>query len=178
MPDPIAALLRATPEGPILVACSGGLDSSTVVALMAQASSAPVRTFSIGFAESDFDELAYARQVAARYGTEHYELIVKPRALDVLPKLAPEVMARIDDAVSRELSQVAASQVKMIGPISSRPWWNWTGASAWAAWSMVAVSRARVAQVGGASAGPAGPSRRMMAWKWTTPRRWYSATLA
>ena len=47
-----------------------------------------------------------------------------------------------------------------------------------AAWSMAAVSRAMVAQAGGASAGPAGPSSRMMAWKWTTPRRWYSATLA
>jgi hypothetical protein len=38
--------------------------------------------------------------------------------------------------------------------------------------------RARVAQAGGAAAGPAGPSSRMIAWKWTTPRRWYSATLA
>jgi asparagine synthase (glutamine-hydrolysing) len=73
---------------PIGAFLSGGLDSSTVVALMAQASGAPVRTFSIGFAESDFDELAYARQVAARYGTDHYELVVKPSALDVLPKLA------------------------------------------------------------------------------------------
>src|SRR6266851_3330723 len=51
-------------------------------------SDVPIRTFSIGFAESDFDELAYARQVAARYGTDHYELVVKPSALDVLPKLA------------------------------------------------------------------------------------------
>jgi asparagine synthase (glutamine-hydrolysing) len=73
---------------PIGAFLSGGLDSSTVVALMAQASRASVRTFSIGFAESDFDELAYARQVAARYGTDHYELVVKPSALDVLPKLA------------------------------------------------------------------------------------------
>jgi asparagine synthase (glutamine-hydrolysing) len=73
---------------PIGAFLSGGVDSSTVVALMAQASSAPIRTFSIGFDEADFDELGFARQVAARYGTDHYELVVKPSALDVLPKLA------------------------------------------------------------------------------------------
>jgi asparagine synthase (glutamine-hydrolysing) len=73
---------------PIGAFLSGGVDSSTVVALMAQSSSTPIRTFSIGFAETDFDELAFARQVATRYGTDHYELVVKPNALDVLPKLA------------------------------------------------------------------------------------------
>ncbi len=73
---------------PIGAFLSGGMDSSTVVALMAQCSSTPIRTFSIGFAEADFDELAFARQVATRYGTDHYELVVKPSALDVLPKLA------------------------------------------------------------------------------------------
>ena len=73
---------------PIGAFLSGGVDSSTVVALMAQASSAPIRTFSIGFDEADFDELRFARQVAARYGTDHYELVVKPNALEVLPKLA------------------------------------------------------------------------------------------
>ncbi len=73
---------------PIGAFLSGGVDSSTVVALMAQASAAPIRTFSIGFDEADFDELRFARQVATRYGTDHYELVVKPSALDVLPKLA------------------------------------------------------------------------------------------
>ncbi|HYS91899.1 MAG TPA: asparagine synthase (glutamine-hydrolyzing), partial [Candidatus Acidoferrales bacterium] len=73
---------------PIGAFLSGGLDSSTVVALMAQASGAPVRTFSIGFDEADFDELRFARQVATRYCTDHYELVVKPNALEVLPKLA------------------------------------------------------------------------------------------
>jgi asparagine synthase (glutamine-hydrolysing) len=73
---------------PIGAFLSGGMDSSTVVALMAQASPTPIRTFSIGFDEADFDELRFARQVAARYGTDHYELVVKPSALDVLPKLA------------------------------------------------------------------------------------------
>ena len=72
---------------PIGAFLSGGVDSGTVVALMAQASSAPIRTFSIGFEEAEFDELAYARQVAARFGTEHHEYVVKPDALDVLPKL-------------------------------------------------------------------------------------------
>ena len=73
---------------PIGAFLSGGMDSSTVAALMARASSRPIRTFSIGFDEADFDELAFARQLAARYGTDHYEMVVKPNALDVLPRLA------------------------------------------------------------------------------------------
>jgi len=72
---------------PIGAFLSGGVDSGTVVALMAQASSTPIRTFSIGFEEAEFDELDYARQVASRFGTEHHEYVVKPDALDVLPKL-------------------------------------------------------------------------------------------
>ena len=51
------------------------------------AAARPVKTFSIGFGERDFDELAYARQVAQRFGTEHHELVVEPRALDMLPTL-------------------------------------------------------------------------------------------
>jgi asparagine synthase (glutamine-hydrolysing) len=73
---------------PIGAFLSGGVDSGTVVALMAEASARPVRTFSIGFAEADFNELGYAREVATRYGTDHYELEVKPSALEVLPVLA------------------------------------------------------------------------------------------
>ena len=73
---------------PIGAFLSGGVDSSAVVAFMAEASPTPIRTFSIGFDEADFDELRFARQVATRYGTDHYELVVKPAALDVLPKLA------------------------------------------------------------------------------------------
>ena len=73
---------------PIGAFLSGGMDSSTVAALLARASSRPIRTFSIGFDEADFDELGFARQLAARYGTDHYEMVVKPNALDVLPRLA------------------------------------------------------------------------------------------
>jgi asparagine synthase (glutamine-hydrolysing) len=51
-------------------------------------SSGPVKTFSIGFEEPEYDELAYARQVAQQYGTEHHELVVRPDAAAILPKLA------------------------------------------------------------------------------------------
>jgi asparagine synthase (glutamine-hydrolysing) len=73
---------------PIGAFLSGGMDSSTVVALMAQAVRGPVRTFSIGFDEADFDELTYAREVARRYGTDHSEFVVKPDALEAMPRLA------------------------------------------------------------------------------------------
>ena len=78
-------LVSDVPVGAFL---SGGLDSSSVVAFMAQASGTRVKTFSIGFDEADFDELAYARQVASRYGTDHFEMIVKPDVMSVLPQLA------------------------------------------------------------------------------------------
>ncbi len=73
---------------PVGAFLSGGLDSSTVVACMAQVSNGRVKTFSIGFDETDFDELAYARLVAARYGTDHFEMVVKPDVVSVLPRLA------------------------------------------------------------------------------------------
>ncbi|MDQ3809960.1 MAG: asparagine synthase (glutamine-hydrolyzing), partial [Chloroflexota bacterium] len=77
-------LIADVPLGAFL---SGGMDSSSVVAEMAELSSGPVKTFSIGFGERDFDELSFARQVAERFGTEHHELVVEPRALEVLPTL-------------------------------------------------------------------------------------------
>src|SRR6185437_6526196 len=77
-------LIADVPLGAFL---SGGMDSSAVVAEMAELSTAPVKTFSIGFGERDFNELAYARQVAERFGTEHHELIVEPHAVEILPQL-------------------------------------------------------------------------------------------
>jgi asparagine synthase (glutamine-hydrolysing) len=66
---------------------SGGVDSSAVVALMARASSAPVRTFSIGFDDAAHDELPFARAVAERYSTQHHEFVVRPDALAILDRL-------------------------------------------------------------------------------------------
>ena len=82
-----ATKLRMISDVPLGAFLSGGVDSSAVVALMAEQSSAPVKTFSIGFDEKRFDELEYARLVAQRYGTDHHEFIVRPDAVGIFDKL-------------------------------------------------------------------------------------------
>jgi len=79
--------LRMISEVPLGAFLSGGVDSSTVVALMAQESSRPVKTFSIGFDDQDYSELKYAKRVADHVGAEYNEFIVRPNALEVLPTL-------------------------------------------------------------------------------------------
>jgi asparagine synthase (glutamine-hydrolysing) len=82
-----AVRVRLMSEVPLGAFLSGGVDSSAVVALMAEESGAPVKTFSIGFDERDFSELHHARRVAERVGAEHHEFVVRPDALEVLPLL-------------------------------------------------------------------------------------------
>lgn len=82
-----ATKIRLISEVPLGAFLSGGVDSSTVVALMAEESSTPVKTFSIGFEEEDFSELKYAKKVAEHIGAEHHEFIVKPNAIEILPTL-------------------------------------------------------------------------------------------
>jgi len=66
---------------------SGGVDSSAVVGMMARASSQPVKTFSIGFDDPEFDELEHARLVARHFGTDHHEFVVRPDGLSILDSL-------------------------------------------------------------------------------------------
>jgi asparagine synthase (glutamine-hydrolysing) len=101
---------------PVGVLLSGGVDSGLLAALAAQESSAQVRTFSIGFEEQSFDELDGARAVAARYGTRHRELVLRPDAALLLPALADafdEPFADSSALPTYLVSRLAAEDVKV-----------------------------------------------------------------
>lgn len=82
-----ATKLRMISDVPLGAFLSGGYDSSIIVGLMAENSTKPVKTFSVGFKEEYFSELKYAKIVAKHFSTEHTELIVEPKMTEILPKL-------------------------------------------------------------------------------------------
>ena len=82
-----ATRLRLRSDVPLGAFLSGGVDSSAVVAAMAQQTSGRVKTFTIGFPNERLDERGYAREVAQLFDTDHHELVVEPHVIDVLPRL-------------------------------------------------------------------------------------------
>src|SRR5918996_1085070 len=101
---------------PVGVLLSGGVDSGLLAALAAEESSEPLRTFSIGFEESSFDELSSARKVAARYATDHRELVLRPDAALLLPALAEafdEPFADSSALPTYLVSELASRHVKV-----------------------------------------------------------------
>jgi asparagine synthase (glutamine-hydrolysing) len=112
--DSVSAHLIA--DVPVGVLLSGGLDSSTLVALAAERSTEPVRTFTVGFEERHFDERGAARLVAERYGTDHHEIVVPPDALSLLPRMAEvfdEPFADDSALPTYLVSELASAHVKV-----------------------------------------------------------------
>ena len=89
---------RLVADVPLGALLSGGIDSSVVVAAMAETSSTPVRTFSVGFAEERYDERRYARLVADHLGTTHEEILVEPDATALLPQIVAAYDEPLGDA--------------------------------------------------------------------------------
>lgn len=112
-----AVKLRLVSDVPLGAFLSGGIDSSTVVALMAQHMDQPVKTFSIGFNEDSYDELKYARLTAKKFGTEHHEFLVTPDICEVVDQLAwhfDEPFADSSAIPTYVVSKLAREHVKVV----------------------------------------------------------------
>jgi asparagine synthase (glutamine-hydrolysing) len=108
---------RLVSDVPLGAFLSGGVDSSAVVAMMAETSSTPVRTFTIGFDQSSHDERRFARMVAERYGTRHEELEVRPDAAGIVDTLAyhyDEPFADASAVPTFYVSKIAREHVSVV----------------------------------------------------------------
>jgi len=109
-----ATAIRMVSERPMGAFLSGGIDSSLVVATMAGTQTEPVKTFSIGFDDDNFDERRFARMVADRFGTDHHEYVVEPAAADWLSTLTwqyDEPFADSSAIPSMHLARIASKEV-------------------------------------------------------------------
>ncbi len=109
--------MRLISDVPLGAFLSGGIDSSSVVASMALQTDAPVQTFSIGFDEPDFNELPLAAAVAAKYKTDHHEIIVRPDSVDLVSKLVDHFDEPFGDSSAIPtylVSEFAAQHVKVV----------------------------------------------------------------
>ncbi|MGD0467283.1 MAG: asparagine synthase (glutamine-hydrolyzing) [Terriglobales bacterium] len=93
-----ATKIRLISDVPLGAFLSGGTDSSTIVALMARATSRPVKTFSIGFKKDDFNEAHYARIVASKFGTDHREMILEPDVVQTVEHLTSSLEEPFGDS--------------------------------------------------------------------------------
>src|SRR2546425_1843928 len=109
--------LRLIADVPLGAFLSGGIDSSSVVATMARIGSGRVKTFSIGFADQEYNELEYARQVARKFDTDHHELVIEPNELDIIEDLAWYLDEPFGDSSAIPtymVSKLASEHVKVV----------------------------------------------------------------
>jgi asparagine synthase (glutamine-hydrolysing) len=114
--DESVALHRVS-DVPVGAFLSGGVDSSAVVATLSRQQATPVKTFSIGFEEAGFDELTYARDVAAQFGTDHYDLVVRPDVVAIVEDLTwylDEPFGDTSAIPTYMVSKLAAAHVKVV----------------------------------------------------------------
>ncbi len=93
-----ATRIRLISDVPLGAFLSGGIDSSIIVAMMARASSGPVKTFSIGFTKDDFNEAHYARIVAKQFATDHHEMILEPDIVQTVEHLTSSLEEPFGDS--------------------------------------------------------------------------------
>ncbi len=113
--DSVRAHLVA--DVPVGVLLSGGVDSGTLAALAAEATTGTLQTFSVGFTESSFNELPGARSVASRYGTDHHEVFVEPDGAEILSRIAAAYDEPFGDSSALPtylVSELASQSVKVV----------------------------------------------------------------
>ena len=109
--------LRLESDVPLGAFLSGGIDSTTVVAMMAREMGRPVKTFSIGFSESDYDELAYARTAARHFHTDHHEFVVTPDVCKLVEEIVwhhDEPFADVSSIPTYVVSKMAREHVTVV----------------------------------------------------------------